>query len=150
MVATKPKGVDKVIEILDREYQFYLRWFYISEEMEQDEEKEDVKSVLREFKRLRRFETREQWAMSVSKLKSAINVIIQYYPLKVQNEINKHVQDMERLEGRILIDTANDLLEGLKKKPIDWKEVNRITKEIIHFLRALTYVDRETKKLVEG
>ena len=150
MVATKPKGVDKVIEILDREYQFYLRWFYISEEMEQDEEKEDVKSVLREFKRLRRFETREQWAMSVSKLKSAINVIIQYYPLKVQNEINKHVQDMDRLEGRILIDTANDLLEGLKKKPIDWKEVNRITKEIIHFLRALTYVDRETKKLVEG
>jgi len=150
MIGTNIRGQEQVIAILDQEYKFYLRWFYIAEEMEQDEKKQDVKAVLDEFKRLKRFELREQWVASVDKLKKSIKAIIQHYPPKVREKINEHVRTMGRLEGRILIETANDLLEELKKKPINWNEVNKITKEIIHFLRALTYVDRETRKLVEG
>ena len=66
----------------------------------------------------------------------------------MKSEIKEHVQNMGRLEGRILIATANRLKDELRRE--NWVEVKKITAEIIHFLRALTYIDRETKKLVEG
>ena len=148
MVATRQKQVQKVLNILDRELKFFLRWFYIAEKMEQDEEHQNKKEVTDGFRQLRRFESREQWAVSVDKLKDAVNDIIHYYPPKIQSEIKEHVQNMGRLEGRILIATANRLKDELRRE--NWVEVKKITAEIIHFLRALTYIDRETKKLVEG
>jgi len=144
------KKVQTVLNILDRELKFFLRWFHISEKMKRDEEHQNKREVISEFRQLRRFELREQLVASVNKLKDAVRNIIGYYPNKIQLEIEKHVQNMERLEGRVLIDTANKLKEELKKQPINWVEVKRVTDEIIHFLRALAYVDRETKKLVEG
>jgi len=150
MVAERPKQVQKVIGILDRELKFFLRWFYIAKKMEQDEEEKNKEEVIKEFKLLRRFELREQWMASVDKLKDAVNAIIHYYPPKIQSKIKEHVQTMGRLEGRILIKTANNLKDELKKKQINWVEIKRITAEIIHFLRSLGYVDKETRKLVEG
>ncbi|MCH8003077.1 MAG: hypothetical protein IH934_00460 [Nanoarchaeota archaeon] len=148
MVATRQKQVQKVLNILDRELKFFLRWFYIAKKMKEDEGHQNKKEVTDEFRQLRRFELREQWTVSVDKLKDAVNDIIHYYPPKIQSEIKEHVQNMGRLEGRILIATANRLKDELRRE--NWVEVKKITAEIIHFLRALTYIDRETKKLVEG
>ncbi|MAH01987.1 hypothetical protein CMO87_02030 [Candidatus Woesearchaeota archaeon] len=150
MVATRPKQVQKVLNILGGELKFFLRWFHIAKEMERDEEQQNKDEVLKKFKKLKIFQSREQWKVPVDKLKNAVNGIIHHYPPKIQSEIKEHVQNMGRLEGRILINTANKLKDELEKEPINWDKVKSITDEIIHFLRALGYVDIKTKKLVEG
>jgi hypothetical protein len=150
MAGSTPREVEDVVEILDKEFKYFLRLHDIAETLQREEEKGDKKDAIDEFKTLEKFERKEQWRVPVGNLISAVKKILPLYPPAIGKEIETHVVNMGRLEARVLIETVEQLEPELEAEgAINWEKVVKITEKIIKFLEGLIYVDRETRKLVE-
>ena len=165
-----PKAKKKVFKILRKEWLYFLRLHVIvidlhllvGSELMGDlaNYRRNPKGVLKKMdnylKQLKRFETREQWRASVSKLKDAMDELLKLPLLdaNAKDRIVPLVDKMKVFEGDLLKETVEELGKKLDMKMPSqiswWQEIREITTKLIQDLKALTALDKELKKLVKG
>src|SRR3989338_3469476 len=101
-----PKEERNVLNILEREYKFFLRLYSIADRLHKYAESENIKETHNYFKELKGWERREQsirWGARVSKLKGAINELLKLPRFAAKRrEIEELVNEMKIFEGDLL------------------------------------------------
>ena len=142
----------RVLNVLDKEFRYFLRLSDIATRLTHDEDNKKREAAVYEFKQLERFERREQLFAPVSRLKRTI----QYMSSKIkfdsgtQKQLKTHVQELEALEASILFETVKELEPKLEApRLIDWKSVRAVTNKIADNLRGAVIVDQQLRAITE-
>lgn len=156
MLAHKRKEKEEVLWILNKELKYFLREYSIVEKLDIYAKSQNLKSMQSYLKKLERFERREQFRASVNRLNKAVARLLRSPWLiapDARNKIRELVRKMKVFEADLLNNTVRELEPILKNKSkieINWVEVRQIIAKLIQDLQALTVLDRDLKKAVEG
>ncbi len=194
--AGNPAELEKMLEakkndafnILKKELAYFLRLYYIAKELDAAavigsskmyawyrdtwwaSSEKDMKNALETLNqnlyKLKNFERREQWRVSVNKLRGAIQELLKF-PLDsgIKEKSVKLSGQMKVFEADLLERTVKKLEPALKelKKQLDndrpnlkikplgdkWRDVEKITAKLVEDLRVLSLLDNELQKLLD-
>lgn len=142
----------RVLNVLNKEFRYFLRLSDIAARLTRDENMKKREAAVHEFKQLERFERSEQFFAPVSKLKHAIQNMASKikFDAGTQRQLQTHVQELEALEASILFKTVKELEPKLETPGlIDWKSVKGTTNKIANNLRGAVIVNQQLISITE-
>ena len=162
MVSAPEKVRENIAHVLQKELKYFLREYTIAEELEKWSKHGDneraLKAMQNYLKQLKKFEFREQLFASVDKLKGQIEDFLKFIASDVKfrnikNRIITAVNEMKVFEGKLMIETTQELEPHIKGKTVaqvDWGKVREIAKKVLDDLRALIILDKQLDKTIGG
>lgn len=155
--------VEDVLDILDKEWKFFIRINYTAEKFKgivdnyskmKAVERTRLRRHLKEVRELRIFESREQLWSSVAKLKGKVIEMLRLgiFDRHDINDIESYLEQLKVDEANVLHDTAVELNEEIEQKEpllVDWKKVGIIARDIIKWSAAFVAVDQQLRDLIK-
>jgi len=141
--------------VLDAQQEYFLRVYEILNNLKDIANlKSNDERELRRFKggyrKLKTFESREQWRDSVHKLKGRVDKISKRaITPELKARIDKDLRDLKIFEHDWLKQTAIDLKEEIEKTPVDWNKVIEIIDKLLTDTRAADALEKHLKETLE-
>ncbi len=139
------------LEVLNKELGYFLRLGDIAPKLARAASHHDAGDAIKEFKQLRRFESREQFFASTRKLCSKLKGVLPLLDGNSRSQLESRIEELKVLEGMVLVETAEQLkpLLGVNEWLIDWGRVNGLASVIEKQIAGIIAVEQTLKSILE-